>query len=162
MDVFILFSQGLGLYGEEQAEKAYNPEVMDDSKETVASRHKRTDTHNTHRGCNSTHKISTDSNQTISQKGKWTQSPTPNQASVVDSCQQKENQFLPTAHHWILQPHSGQEPWPGAVDQHKQTPQKGGGSWKYNTVLATFLISSTQHHSNLERERLILAHSLRV
>lgn len=78
------------LYGEEEAEKQCSPEVTDDSKETDTIEQIHiilTEAVTAH-----TRSPQTQSRQYPSiEKRKWTQIPTPNQATVVDSCQQKEN-----------------------------------------------------------------------
>ena len=85
MDVFFrLFPKGSGIYVQEEAERVEGPEVMDDSKGAVSSRHNRTDRH-----MNSENRISCTmpaqaqiTQKPRTRKGKWAQSPALKQEAI--------------------------------------------------------------------------------
>lgn len=70
--------------------------MTDDTKETVYSKHNRTDAHMNSKYCGSTHKTCTGSSRIGSQH--W--------EGIVGACCQRENQFSPMEYCWLCWPHS--------------------------------------------------------
>lgn len=115
-------SSRLGDLAGEEAERLLEPEVADDSQETVSFR-PRSDTPIKWQRTVTAHvrpaQLPTRHNPST-EKRKWTQSPTPNQETIPNwylmgkSC---ENQFSPLKCHWVYKWHSRADPvlrsnWP--------------------------------------------------